>query len=74
MFGVEPIYRVMQIAPSCYRLHAARRRNWVTAGRDAGRANHLGKLAPGTRNDVMDEARESYTQPRQQVGVGTFCS
>jgi len=27
MFGVEPICRVLQIAPSCYRLHAARRRN-----------------------------------------------
>ena len=27
MFGVEPICKVLQIAPSCYRLHAARARN-----------------------------------------------
>jgi len=27
MFGVEPICRVLQIAPSCYRLHAARQRD-----------------------------------------------
>lgn len=26
-FGVEPIYKVLQIAPSCYRRHAAQQRN-----------------------------------------------
>ena len=27
MYGVEPICKVLQIGPSCYRRHAARQRN-----------------------------------------------
>jgi len=41
MFGVEPICRVLQIAPSCYRLHAARRRNPQIDCDRAKRDRHL---------------------------------
>ena len=42
----------------------------VTAGRDAGRSNHVGDLAPGTGNDVMDEEQpvKGAREPTQDPG------
>ena len=44
VYGVEPICKVLQIAPSCYRRHAARMRNPALRSE---RAKHDEQLAPG---------------------------
>ena len=41
MYGVEPICEVLQIAPSCYRRHAARQRNTALCSRRAQRDDAL---------------------------------
>ena len=43
IYGVEPICKVLQIAPSCYRRHAARKRNPELC---SARAKHDEQLAP----------------------------
>jgi putative transposase len=43
MYGVEPICKVLQIAPSCYRRHAARMRNPQLR---CARAQHDDELIP----------------------------
>ena len=55
-YGVEPICKVLQMAPSCYWRHAARRRN---ADLRSARAKRDAALLPEIRR-VFDENRQVY--------------
>jgi hypothetical protein len=57
MFGVDPICSVFQIAPSCYRLHAARQRD---ARLQCTRGQRDQKLTPEIQDRLGQLTRLDY--------------